>query len=84
MIERLVRSVRELSALTPDELASPSRTRDRADCADALRLELDCPQQNLTSRERAVLARLSDELEARDVDAASLADSLRAARAVLR
>ena len=33
-----------------------------AECADALRLELDCPQQELTPRERASLRALDDAL----------------------
>jgi FixJ family two-component response regulator len=84
VIERLARSLRELSVLTPDELASASRTRERADCADAVRLELDCMQKSLTTRERDVLSRLSDDLEARDVDGETLAASVQAAWDVLR
>ena len=84
MIERLARSLRELSVLTPDELSSASRTRERADCADAVRLELDCMQKSLTTREREILSRLSDALETRQVDGEALAASVRAAWDVLR
>jgi hypothetical protein len=63
MIERLVLSLRHLSALTADELASDAAAQVRGDCADAARLELDCPQQSLTPAQRAALSRLSDALE---------------------
>ena len=63
MIERLVTSLRQLAALDDDELTSPRYAGLRADCADALRLELDCPQQSLTPAQRLALARLSDALE---------------------
>jgi hypothetical protein len=64
MIERLTSSLRELAALTDAELSSPASVRTRADCADALRLELDCPQQALTPAQRDTMRRLSDALEA--------------------
>ena len=63
MIERLVTSLRELAAASPGELASDATARLRGDCADAVRLELDCPQQALTPDQRSALARLSDALE---------------------
>jgi len=83
MIDRLVRSLRELSTMPPDELAAGAHARERADCADAVRLELDCPQQALTSTERAALVRLSEEVEASIVDGASLAVAIRTARDAL-
>jgi hypothetical protein len=63
MIERLASSLRELAMLTDAELSSAASARTRADCADALRLELDCPQQALTPLQRSALRRLSDALE---------------------
>ena len=83
MIERLARSIRALSALAPDELTSPAGADARANCADALRLELDCMQQSLSTHERAILTRLSDELEAGAIDRRGLAESLREARTLL-
>lgn len=78
-----MRSIRELSTLSPDELTSGASANARADCADALRLELDCMQQSLSTGERAVLARLSDQLEAGAIDGPALVDSLRHARTLL-
>ncbi len=63
MIERLATSLRELAAASPAELVSDATARLRGDCADALRLELDCPQQALTPEQRSVLTRLSDALD---------------------
>lgn len=63
MIERLVTGLRQLAALAPAELDTGVGTRLRGDCADALRLELDCPQQSLTPLQRSALSRLSDALE---------------------
>lgn len=64
MIERLTASLRQLGALQDEELVSHRHAGLRGDCADALRLELDCPQQSLTPAQRAALTRLSDALEA--------------------
>jgi hypothetical protein len=63
MIERLISGLRQLAMLSDVELSSPTNERTRADCADALRLELDCPQQALTPSQRSALRRLSDALE---------------------
>ncbi len=63
MIERFTATLRQLAALADGELASPRYAGLRGDCADALRLELDCPQQSLTPAQRIALTRLSDALE---------------------
>ena len=63
MIDRLATSLRALAALPPAELHAPAARRAAADCADALRLELDCPQQELTPGQRSVLRRLGDLLD---------------------
>jgi hypothetical protein len=63
MIDRLVSSLRQLATLPAEDIGSASNARLRGDCADALRLELDCPQQELTPVQRADLLRLSDALE---------------------
>ena len=64
MIERALVTVRALSALAPGTLDTTEGTTLAGDCADALRLELDCPQQELTATQRRLLTRLSDLLEA--------------------
>ena len=63
MIERLLTSLRALSSLPADGFDSDLGKRLAADCADALRLELDCPQQDLTPDQRRILSTLSDVLE---------------------
>ena len=68
MIDRLVTSLRALAALPPAELHTPAARRAAADCADALRLELDCPQQELTPGQRSVLRRLGDLLDAEPLE----------------
>jgi hypothetical protein len=69
MIDRLVTGLRELATLPAVDLETPSGKRLMGDCADAVRLELDCPQQSLTLAQRTALSRLSDALE--DSDAPS-------------
>ena len=64
MIERFVTSLRALAALPAGELHTAPARRLAADCADALRLELDCPQQDFTPGQRSVLRRLGDLLDA--------------------
>jgi hypothetical protein len=66
MIERLVTTLGALAAPPPPDLASPDGRRLAADCADAARLELDCPQQTLTLAQRARLRRLVDLLDGGD------------------
>ncbi len=63
MIERLTSSIRQMCALSAPELGASEADGLRGDCADALRLELDCPQQSLTPAQREALSRLSDALE---------------------
>ena len=48
MIERLVTGLRTLAALPAAEPPDDAARQLVADCADAVRLELDCPQQELT------------------------------------
>lgn len=64
MIERLSRCLEALSAASLAALETADGRRLAGDCADALRLELDCPQQSLTPTQRVALRRLSDLLEA--------------------
>lgn len=49
--------------MAPPQLDTEEGRQVAGDCADALRLELDCPQQRLTAGERDALVRLSDLLE---------------------
>ena len=63
MIERLRTTLRAIAARLPSELTSDDSRRLAADCADAIRLELDCPQQELTVDQRRALVTLGDALE---------------------
>jgi hypothetical protein len=63
MIERLTANLDALSRLSPAQLAAKRGSRVAADCADAIRLELDCPQQDLTSDQRELLSALGDLLD---------------------
>jgi hypothetical protein len=79
VIERLRTSLRTLATLSPAELVSPSRERLRADCADALRLELDCPQQSLAPSQRAELSHLSELLDGSSARSDALASAVQRA-----
>jgi putative acetyltransferase len=68
MIERLTANLDALARLSPGELATEHGARVAADCADAIRLELGCPQQDLTADQRRRLAALGDVLEASSRD----------------
>lgn len=78
MIHRLVTTVSVLAAAD----AAPDR-RLVADCADAVRLELDCPQMDLTPAQRATLHRLGDALEDADARPAAVAVAARETCAAL-
>ena len=75
MIERLTTNLGALARMSAAELASEQGSRVAADCADAIRLELDCPQQELTSDQRELLSALGDLLDTspRDESAVRLA-----------
>jgi putative acetyltransferase len=64
MIERLTANLDILARSSPAELSSEAGRRAMADCADAIRLELDCPQQELTAHQRELLVALGDLLDA--------------------
>lgn len=83
MIERLVTGLRALASLPAGALAAPASAAARGDLADALRLELDCPQQSLLPRQRDALARLGDLLDANVQEPAALAAALHDASAAL-
>jgi len=63
MIERLTTTLRAIATRSPSDLTSDDGRRLAADCADAIRLELDCPQQELTIEQRRALVTLGDTLE---------------------
>ncbi len=83
MIERLRTSLFALHALTPRELADPSHEQLRGDCADALRLELDCPQQSLTNAQREPFARLRELLDEPNAPSAQLVQAVHDAWSVV-
>jgi hypothetical protein len=56
MIQRLLDGLRAL-------VDAPHDAHAAADCADAIRLELDCMQQELTPAQRAALRRLLDSID---------------------
>jgi putative acetyltransferase len=63
VIERLTTNLSSLARCSPSELESASGMRVAADCADAIRLELDCPQQELTTDQRRLLSALGELLD---------------------
>ena len=79
MIQRFLTTLRALAALPAPELGTAPGRRLAADCADAVRLALDCPQQELTARQRAALRALSDALEDGDASAATVVRAVREA-----
>jgi hypothetical protein len=84
VIDRLVTGLRELATLPAVHLETASGKRLMGDCADAVRLELDCPQQSLTLAQRAALSRLSDALEDAATPTADVVAAARAACTALR
>jgi hypothetical protein len=83
MIQRLVTTLRAAAALRPSDVGTDAGRRLLADCADAVRLELDCPQRELTPRQRDVLRALSDVLEERSAPAADVVRAVREACAAV-
>lgn len=71
MIERLQASLRALANESLDD--DPVRAeRLRDDCADALRLSLDCMQNELTRSQRDALSMLNEMLEDAFADRAAV------------
>jgi hypothetical protein len=77
VIERLVTGLRTLASAPANTLGDPGSAGPRGDLADAIRLELDCPQQSLTPRQRASLARLGDLLDSNVPDPLALHGAVR-------
>ena len=84
MIQRLATTLRALSELSPGGLETSEGKRLVGDCADALRLELDCPQRELTSEERRILVRLNELLESETDEEQHIRTAARSAYAVVR
>ncbi len=85
MIQRFVTTLRALAAIDPDRLKQSEGRRLAGDCADALRLELDCPQEDLTADQRRALADLNGLLESIDVaDPEAVVAAARVACAAVR
>jgi putative acetyltransferase len=82
MIERLTTTLRAIATRSPSDLTSNDGRRLAADCADAIRLELDCPQQELTTDQRRALVALGDALET-SADPNTVRDAARAASTAL-
>jgi hypothetical protein len=68
MIERFVSAVRTLARTPAAVLGDPSSRGLRADAADAVRLQIDCMQQELTPAQRGALHRLEELLDAEEGD----------------
>ena len=83
MIDRLVTGLRELATLSAVQLETASGKQLMGDCADAVRLELDCPQQSLTPPQRTALSRLSDALEESGTPSGEIVAAARAAYTAL-
>ena len=84
MIQRLVTTLRALCELSAGGLETSEGKRLVGDCADALRLELDCPQQELTGEQRRVLVRLNELLESETDEEEHIRTAARSAYAVIR
>lgn len=88
MIQQLLSTLPRLAILSDAELASAAARRLLDECADALRLQLDCPQQELTSMQRDKLRQLSELVEYQEteggIDGARLRAAAASALAVIR
>jgi hypothetical protein len=79
MIERLTTGLRLLASLPARDPGDAGDARLLGDCADAVRLELDCPQQALTAPQRLALSGLNDLLEQPEVPRTELIAAARQA-----
>ena len=82
MIERLRAALHTLGSLRPDE-PSAAQSALVAECADALRLQLDCMQAELTPAQRDALHALDDALADGRVPPATVAAAARRASQAL-
>jgi ankyrin repeat protein len=83
VIDQLAKTLSLLSSAPPGELAHRDAPALLGDAADAVRLALDCMQQELTPSQRVVLERLSDLLEEGNASPPLVIDAARRAREAL-
>jgi uncharacterized protein len=83
VIDQLAKTLSVLAASPLGELAQPDAAALRSDCADAVRLELDCMQEEHTPSQRAALERLCDLLDEGDASPHLLVDAARRAQEAL-
>jgi ankyrin repeat protein len=83
VIDQLAKTLSVLASAPPESLAHPDGAALLGDCADALRLALDCMQEARTPSQREALERLSDLLEEGDASPHLLVDAARRAREAL-
>ena len=79
MVERLLHTLQILAGGSAERQGSPPDDV-LLDCADAVRLVIDCPQIQLTAEQQALLEALDDELETLTVggrEGGAAGDSLR-------
>ena len=82
MIERLLTTLGALAAGAPDR--APDAVRALADdCADAVRLTLDCPQHDLSPAQRDALRRLGNVLDEPGAAPGVITEAARSAAATL-
>ena len=79
MIERFLATLAQLREVTPDLVGGAGGRERLATWADAVRLQMDCMQAELTSGQRSSLHRLLDALEAEHPEWRRLASSAKRA-----
>ena len=83
MIERLRTTLLALATRPATRSRDDAVDRVVDDCADALRLQLDCPQHELTTSERAALHELREALEDAPASTATVRRAAQRAAAAL-
>lgn len=83
MIERFVAALETLRVESPPRGAGQDWDRRRPDWADAVRLQMDCMQQELDVHQRLSLRKLLDALEADRPDWGAVSAAARTASSLL-
>lgn len=83
VIDRLRSTVRALGTLRADEIGRPEHEALRRDCADSVRLQLDCMQADLVASERYAFERLHLLLEEPGAPGSEILAAVRAVAAVI-
>jgi hypothetical protein len=83
VIDQLAKTLSALAGSSAEALAHPDALVLRGDCADAVRLALDCMQEEHTPAQRMALERLSDLLEEGNASPHLLTDAARRAQEAL-